>query len=99
MDNLDWILSSVIIIIFAATTMYFLADVHLCNRSKKKRIVCGIYFAGYLIFNIFFQVVHGLEIYGDFYFLITQIPLYILLSMLSRYRGIKMLFLYTKEIK
>ena len=94
MEHVEWILSSIMIIIFATITMCILADIHISALSKKKRIAASIYFVIYIIFNVLIQRILGFELYGDFYFLFTQIPLYILLFLLTRYRGIKLIFLY-----
>lgn len=94
MEHLEWILSSVIIIIFGAITMMALADVHLGTLSYKERIISIVYFILFITLNIILQVILGFELYGDYYLLITQIPLYILLTVLTKYRGIKLVFLY-----
>lgn len=94
MEHLEWILSAVLIIIYATITMITLADVHFFSLPRKKRIISVLYFVIYLIFNVIIQIVLGLELYGDLYLLFTQIPLFILLYILTRYRGIKLAFLY-----
>lgn len=94
MENLSWILSSVFIIIFASVTMYYLADVHLHTFSFKKKVFFIVYFIAYLALNIIAQIICGFELYGDLYIIFAQIPLYILLRLLTYYRGIKLLFLY-----
>lgn len=90
----DWILSSVLIIVFASITMFFLADVHWETFSLKKKGFSILYFIIYLIFNVIIQIILGFELYGDLYLVFTQIPLYILLTILTHYRGIKLIFLY-----
>ena len=94
MEHLEWILSSQIIIIFCTITMMTLADVHFWKLPHKKQMGSVIYFILYIIFNVLIQVLLGFELYGDFYLLFTQIPLYVLLFILTRYRGIKLIFLY-----
>ena len=94
MENLSWVLSSVLIIIFASITMYYLADVHFCTFSFKKKIFSIVYFIAYLALNIIAQIIYGFELYGDLYIIFAQIPLYILLKLLTQYRGIKLVFLY-----
>ena len=94
MEHLEWILSSQIIIIFCTITMMTLADVHIFSLSRKKQLISIIYFILYITFNVFIQISLGFELYGDLYILFTQIPLYILLFILTRYRGIKLVFLY-----
>ena len=94
MEHLEWILSSQIIIIFCSITMMTLADVHFWNLPLKKQIGSVIYSIFYIIFNVLIQLFLGFELYGDLYLLFTQIPLYILLFILTRYRGIKLVFLY-----
>lgn len=94
MENLDWILSSVIIIIFATCTMMILADVHFETLPRKKQAATLVYFFIFLISNILIQVFLGFELYGDLYLLFTQLPLYILLFLLTKYRGTKLVFLY-----
>ena len=94
MEHLELISSTVMIIIFAAITMITLADVDFSTLSRKRKLLSCIYFIVYLILNIASQVILGFELYGDFYLLLTQFPLYILLFILTRYRGIKLIFLY-----
>ena len=95
MDYLGWILSSVLIIVFGTLTMCTLADVHFQDFTRKKVIAVIIYFVIFIIFNVTMQIIYGFELYGDFYILFTQIPLYVLLFILTKYRGIKLLFLYS----
>lgn len=94
MEHLSWILSSILIIIFASTTIYYLADVHFLTFSPRKKIFTIVYFITYLIFNVVIQIILGFELYGDFYLLFAQLPLYILLTLLANYRGVKLIFLY-----
>lgn len=94
MEHFEWILSSVIIIIFCTITMMALANVRFSALPKKKQLVAITYFIVYITLNIMIQFLLGFELYGDLYFLYAQIPLYILLFILSRYRGIKLVFLY-----
>lgn len=98
MTNLNWILSSVIIIIFCTLSMMILADVHFFTLPRKKQIISATYFIIYLTFNVLTQIFLGFELYGDFYLLFTQIPLFILLFILTRYRGIRLFFLYLSII-
>ena len=98
MEHLGWILSSVLIIIFCTITMCSLANVNFSNFSRKKMLISTVYFTCYIIINIVAQIIFGFELYGDFYLLFTQIPLYILLLILTHYRGIKLVFLYLSLI-
>ena len=94
MEHLDWILSCILIIIFSTITMMTLADANFFNLPKKKQFFTSIYFMIYLVCNVFIQVFLGFEIYGDLYLLFTHLPLFILLFMLTSYRGIKLIFLF-----
>ena len=94
MEHIEWILSSVIIIVFCTISMMTLADVHFLTLPKRKQMTFVTYFIIFLTLNIIIQVLMGFELYGDFYLLFTQIPLYILLFITTRYRGIKLIFLY-----
>ena len=94
MEHFDWLLSCVMIIVFATITMMTLADVNFFKLPKKIQLISAVYFFVYLICNILIQVFLGFEIYGDLYILFTQLPLYILLFLLTSYRGIKLLFLF-----
>ena len=94
MEHIEWILSSVIIIVFCTLSMMTLADVHFLTLPKRKQMTFVIYFIIFLTLNIIIQVLMGFELYGDFYLLFTQIPLYILLFITTRYRRIKLIFLY-----
>ena len=94
MEHIEWILSSVIIIVFCTLSMMTLADVHFLTLPKRKQMTFVTYFIIFLTLNIIIQVLMGFELYGDFYLLFTQIPLYILLFITTRYRGIKLIFLY-----
>lgn len=94
MEHLDWILSSIMIILFSTITMMTLADVKFLQLPKKKRLFTSVYFMIYLVFNVSIQVFLGFEIYGDLYLLFTHLPLFIFLFMLTHYRGIKLIFLF-----
>lgn len=94
MINFEWILSSVIIIIFGTISMTILADVNFFNLPRKKQIISATYFVTYLTLNVLIHMFLGSELYGDLYLLFTQIPLYILLFIITRYRGIRLIFLY-----
>lgn len=94
MEHFEWISASIIIIISCAISMMILADVHLRTLTRKKQLTVLIYFIIYLTLNVIIQILLGFELYGDFYFLFTQIPLYILLFIMTRYRGIRLIFLY-----
>lgn len=98
MAPFEWILSSIIIIISCTISMSILADVHFFQFSKRKQMISGTYFIIFLVSNIMIQQVFGSELYGDLYFLFTQIPLYILLFIITRHRGIKLIFLYLSMI-
>lgn len=98
MAPFEWILSSIIIIISCTISMTILADVHFFLLPKKKQIISSTYFIIFLVSNITIQQIFGSELYGDLYFLFTQIPLYILLFIITRYRGIKLIFLYLSMI-
>ena len=94
MEYFQWILSSAIIIVFCTLSMMLLADVRFFTLPKRKQMVSVTYFIIFLTLNIVIQILLGFELYGDFYILFTQIPLYILLFIMTRYRGIKLIFLY-----
>lgn len=93
-EYFEWILSSIIIIISCTVSMMTLADVHFFTLPKRKQLISIVYFSIFLILNVMIQIQLGFEVYGDFYLLFTQLPLYILLFILTQYRGIKLIFLY-----
>lgn len=94
MENLDWIFSSTLIIIFSIFTMIVLTKLHFKNLPRKKQINAIIYFVIFIISNIVIQIFGGFKLYGDLYFLFTQLPLFIFLFLITKYRGSKLLFLY-----
>lgn len=94
LEHLEWIIASIIIIISCTVSMISLADVQFSKLPKRRQIIAIVYFIVYLILNTLFQVFLGFDLYGDFYLLITQLPLYILLFIITKYRGIKLIFLY-----
>ncbi len=94
MEHLEWIISSLIIIIFASITMCTLADVHFFSFPPKKQVATIVYFLAFLIFNALAQYIWGFEVYGDLYLVFTQLPLFLLLFFLTKYRGIRLIFLY-----
>lgn len=94
MEHIEWILSSVIIIVFCTLSMMILADVHFLTLPKRKQVTFVTYFIIFLTLNIIIQLLVGFELYGDLYLLFTQFPLYISFFITTRYRGIKLFFLY-----
>lgn len=98
MTTLDWMISSVIIITFCTAAMGVLTDLSFFRLPKKKRLSAGVYFLLCLVLNLYVQIVYGPETYGYLYFLIVHIPCFLLLLLLSRYRGIKLAFLFLSVI-
>lgn len=94
MEHIEWILSSVIIIVFCTLSMMILADVHFLTLPKRKQVTFVTYFIIFLTLNVIIQLLVGFELYGDLYLLFTQFPLYISFFITTRYRGIKLIFLY-----
>ncbi len=92
MANLKWIASSTALLFYACATMYLLLDVQPKKLSAKRNIAGILFFLGFLIFNILAQVLLGYQHYGRYYLLLTQLPVYVLFMIVSKYRGIKLLF-------
>lgn len=90
--DLNWMLSKTIIILYACAVMYILLDVNWKQLPKKRRTTALIYFFVFLTLNISAQMILGRELYGKFYMLLTQIPVFFLFWMISKYKGIKLFF-------
>ena len=98
MESLKWIISSITIIFYACAVMYLLLDVHFSKLSGKQQIGGILFFIFFLMLNILAQVVLGYQLYGKFYLLFTQLPVYVLFLFLSKYRGIKLFFVLLSAV-
>lgn len=90
--NIKWILSSVMIICYACTVMHLLLDVHWGELTPKRKLWGTIYFIAFITLNVLAQVVLGYRLYGKFYLLLTQLPVFVLFVIISKYKGIKLFF-------
>lgn len=90
--KLSWIVSSIMIILYACSVMYLLLDVKWERLSPKRQIVGASYFIIFIILNIGAQITLGHGLYGKFYLLLTQLPVFILFFIISEYKGIKLFF-------
>ncbi len=87
-----WILSSVMMLLYACAVMYLLLDVRFKTLSNKRKLGGILFLFLLLAVNISAQMLLGYGLYGKFYLLFAQIPVYLLFRILSSYRGIKLLF-------
>ncbi|MGB4984833.1 MAG: GHKL domain-containing protein [Erysipelotrichaceae bacterium] len=92
MISINYLLTSLMTILYACGLMYLLLDVKWGNLTKKTKQIGVIFFFGFLILNLVAQIFFGYELYGKFYLLLTQFPVYILFRIISEYKGIKLLF-------
>ena len=90
--NLLRIIFNVMLVFYACAIMYLLLDVQWKNLSRKKKIGSIVYFIALLIFDISAQIVLDYSIYGKLYLLFTQIPVFLLFLMISKFQGIKLIF-------
>lgn len=82
-----------ILILYACIVMYMLLDVKFNRLCAKRRITGVVFFSVFLLFNIMAQVLLSNQLYGRFYILLTQLPVYLLFLILSEYSSIKVLFI------
>lgn len=92
MVNKVWMIPSTMLVIYACTVMYLLLDVHLHKLTQKRRLGGILFFVAFIICNISAQAMLGYQVYGKFYLLFTQLPVYLLFRLVSNYKGIKLLF-------
>lgn len=90
--NLKWILPSTMIIFYACAVMYLLLDVKWTKLSSKRKLWGTVYSIVFIILNISAQIVLGYGLYGKFYLLLTQLPVFVLFLIISKYKGVKLLF-------
>ena len=82
----------VIVILYVITVMSMLLNVRLDELPLKRRIVAifiaviGIAATPVLVLSL------GAEVYGKYYLLFVQLPVYLGFYIVSRYKGIKLLF-------
>ena len=92
MIPIKWLFTSTMIIFYACGVMYLLLDVKWEKLSKSRKQAGFIFFLGFLILNIVAQMSLGYELYGKFYLILTQLPVYILFRVISEHKGIKLVF-------
>ena len=90
--NIKWILSSTMVIVYACAVMYLLLDVKWGKLSPKGKLWSTVYFIAFIFLNIWAQIVLGYQLYGKFYLLLTQLPVFVLFLIISKYKGIKLFF-------
>lgn len=70
-----------------------LLDVKWTKLPSKRKTWSMIYFIAFLALNIWAQIALGYAIYGKFYLLFTQLPVFFLFLILSHHSGIKIFFI------
>lgn len=78
--------------------MDMLLDVRLSALVPNKQLFAWVYFPAVLAGNILFMLTIGQPRYGEFYFFLAQLPLFIGFSIVSRYRGIKLVFVLLSTV-
>ena len=78
--------------LYGITVMAGLLNVRRSDFTKRKTLLlCSFVFLAVAV-NIFVYLYLGRQIYSRFYILWIQIPLYVGFRIISRYRGVKLLF-------
>lgn len=90
--NIKWILSSMLTIFYACTVMYLLLDVQWATLSKKRKLWSIVYFIAFCVMNATAQITLGYALYGKYYLLLTQLPVFFFFLVISNYKGIKLFF-------
>lgn len=90
--NMKWVLSGIMIIFYACAVMYLLLDVKWTKLSQKRKLWSTVYFIVFIALNVSAQIYWGVALYGKYYLLFTQLPVFILFLIISKYKGIKLFF-------
>lgn len=92
------ILTAVILPLFGLLSMAMLLNVKLKELSAK-RLGLGLLFTILIVLlNLWFLTSFGPNTYRSFYLLLVQLPCFILFSIISRYRGIQIVFVLLTAI-
>lgn len=92
MLNTKWIFSSILLIFYACAVMYLLLDVKWTKLPPKRKLWSAMYFLAFCALNISAQIFLGHSLYGKYYLLFTQLPVFVLFLIISSYKGIKVFF-------
>ena len=91
--DLIWLLAT---LIFASILVYMLTD---CEVKHKNDLYwLGLFVTLMIIIDSFVWIHFGHEIFMKRYTLLAQIPLYIVYIFISKYKGIKLLFIHLTVI-
>lgn len=98
MMGIKAILTSTFLIFYACGVMYLLLDVKWEKLSKTRRLWATVYFIAFIALNIVAQATLGYALYGKYYLVFTQFPVFVLFLILSKYKGIKLFFVLLTEV-
>lgn len=90
--------SKIALPLFGFITMAILLNVKFYKLTKKHIISSSLFIVGSIVLNVFVYKNFGLRVYQLGYILWVQIPLYFIFSILSPYKGIKLLFVLLTTI-
>lgn len=90
--NIYDIFPGTVIIFYACSVMYLLLDVNRSMLSPQKKLYGTIYFILFIALNMSAQILLGPSLYGKLYLFISQLPVFFLFLIISRYKGIKLVF-------
>lgn len=76
--NIKWVLSNIMLIFYACSVMYLLLGVKWTQLSKKRKLWSTIYFITFIALNVSAQICLGYGLYGKYYLLLTQLPVFVL---------------------
>ncbi|MDD3347831.1 sensor histidine kinase [Oscillibacter sp.] len=79
---------------YAFAFMWILLDVRLREIPRKRLNAALAFLLAVLLCNVAFFVTQGRPLYAKFYFFLIHIPLMIVFSILSRYRGWRVIFVF-----
>lgn len=98
MKNLYTIIPKLVIPVYGIAFMFMLLDVQVEDIVSKKRRWPMYYLFAILVVNLGVLILFGNEIFGKFMLLLLYLPLLILLSMISKYKGYKLFFVFLSMV-
>ncbi|MEG1176714.1 MAG: ATP-binding protein, partial [Ruthenibacterium sp.] len=90
--------SPALLLLFGGIIMCMLLDVRWCALSQARKMEAVLLFVAILLGNIVARAYCGNAVYAKFYFFFAQLPLCLLFHLVSRYKGIKLLFVLLTTI-
>lgn len=79
---------------YGFTFMWILLDVRLQELPRKRRTAAAVFVLAVILCNVAFFVTQGRPMYAKYYFFLVHIPIIIVFSILSRYRGWRVIFVF-----